>query len=354
MSKLFSPLQMRSLTLRNRIFVSPMCMYSCQDGLPNDWHMVHLGSRAVGGAAMVIAEATAVAPEGRISPSDCGLWNDAQAEAFAPIAHFIATQGAVPAIQLGHAGRKASVMPPWQGGGAAQEDLGGWQPVAPSALPFGPGSPQPRELEVADLERIAAQFEASARRALKAGFQVVEVHMAHGYLLHQFLSPLSNRRDDAFGGRLENRMRLPLEVAHRVRAIWPEELPVMVRLSVTDWVDGGWDLAQSLVLCEHLKELGVDLIDCSSGGLVPDAVIPAAPGFQTPFAAEIRKKVGIATGAVGLITAAVQAEQILATGSADVVLLARELLRDPYWPIHAATELKSDHPWPEQYLRAKT
>jgi len=354
MSKLFSPMQMRSLTLRNRIFVSPMCMYSCQDGLPNDWHMVHLGSRAVGGAAMVIAEATAVAPEGRISPSDCGLWNDAQAEAFAPIAHFIAAQGAVPAIQLGHAGRKASVMPPWQGGGAAQEDAGGWQPVAPSALPFGPGSPQPRELQVADLERIAAQFEASARRALKAGFQVVEIHMAHGYLLHQFLSPLSNKRDDAFGGRLENRMRLPLEVAHRVRAIWPEELPVMVRISVTDWVDGGWDLAQSLVLCEHLKELGVDLIDCSSGGLVPDAVIPAAPGFQTPFAAEIRKKIGIATGAVGLITAAVQAEQILATGSADVVLLARELLRDPHWPIHAAAELKADHPWPVQYERAKT
>src|SRR5210317_1993048 len=353
MSKLFSPMQMRSLTLRNRIFVSPMCQYSCQDGLPNDWHMVHLGSRAVGGAAMVIAEATAVAPEGRISPSDCGLWNDAQAEAFAPIAHFIAAQGALPAIQLGHAGRKASVMPPWQGGGAAQEDAGGWQPVAPSALPFGPGSPKPRELEVADLERIAAQFEASARRALKAGFQVVEIHMAHGYLLHQFLSPLSNKRDDAFGGRLENRMRLPLEVAHRVRAIWPEELPVMVRLSVTDWVDGGWDLAQSLVLCEHLKELGVDLIDCSSGGLVPDAVIPAAPGFQTPFAAEIRKKIGIATGAVGLITAAVQAEQILATGSADVVLLARELLRDPYWPIHVAAELKADHPWPVQYERAK-
>jgi 2,4-dienoyl-CoA reductase-like NADH-dependent reductase (Old Yellow Enzyme family) len=244
-------------------------------------------------------------------------------------------------------------MPPWQGGGAAQEDAGGWQPVAPSALPFGPGSPQPRELEVADLERIATQFEASARRALKAGFQVVEVHMAHGYLLHQFLSPLSNRRDDAFGGRLENRMRLPLEVAHRVRAIWPEELPVMIRLSVTDWVDGGWDLPQSLVLCEHLHELGVDLIDCSSGGLVPDAVIPAAPGFQTPFAAEIRGKVGIATGAVGLITAAVQAEQILATGSADVVLLARELLRDPYWPIHAATELKVDYPWPVQYERAK-
>ena len=353
MSKLFSPLQMRSLTLRNRIFVSPMCQYSCQDGLPNDWHMVHLGSRAVGGAAMVIVEATAVAPEGRISPSDTGLWNTAQAEAFAPIAHFIAEQGAVPAIQLVHAGRKGSVLPPWQGGTAAAEDAGGWQPVAPSALPFGPGSAPPRELGQDELERLAAHFEAAARRALQAGFQVVEVHMAHGYLLHQFLSPLSNRRDDAFGGSLENRMRLPLEVVRRVRAAWPEDLPVMVRLSVTDWVDGGWDLAQSLELCRQLKALGVDLVDCSSGGLVPDAVIPVAPGFQTPFAAAIREQVGIATGAVGLITAAVQAEQIIATGCADVVLLARELLRDPYWPIHAAAALKAEHPWPVQYERAK-
>jgi 2,4-dienoyl-CoA reductase-like NADH-dependent reductase (Old Yellow Enzyme family) len=353
MSKLFTPLPMRSLTLRNRIFVSPMCQYSCTDGLPNDWHMVHLGSRAVGGAAMVIAEATAVAPEGRISPSDTGLWNDAQAEAFAPIAAFIAAQGAVPGIQIGHAGRKASVEPPWQGGGAVAADTGGWQPVAPSALPFDPGSPQPAELGAADLERISEQFEASARRALKAGFQVVEIHMAHGYLLHQFLSPLSNRRDDAFGGSLENRMRLPLEVVRRVRAVWPEELPVMVRLSVTDWADGGWGLPQALELCRHLKALGVDLIDCSSGGLVPDAVIPAAPGFQAPFAAAIREQVGIATGAVGLITAAVQAEQIIAAGSADVVLLARELLRDPYWPIHAAAELKVAYPWPVQYERAK-
>ena len=354
MSKLFTPLQMRSLNLRNRIFVSPMCQYSCADGLPNDWHMVHLGSRAVGGAAMVIAEATAVAPEGRISPRDTGLWNDAQAEAFAPIAAFIAAQGAVPAIQIGHAGRKASVEPPWQGGGAATADAGGWQPVAPSALPFGPDSPPPRELSLDELEQLAAYFEASARRALKAGFQVVELHMAHGYLLHQFLSPLSNRRDDAFGGSLENRMRLPLEVARRVRAVWPEELPVLVRLSVTDWVDGGWALPQSLELCRQLKALGVDLVDCSTGGLVPDAVIPAAPGFQTPFAAEIRPEIGIPTGAVGLITAAVQAEQIIATGSADVVLLARELLRDPYWPIHAAAELKVDYPWPVQYERAKT
>ncbi len=353
MSQLFAPLQMRSLTLRNRIFVAPMCQYSCQDGLPNDWHMVHLGSRAVGGAAMVIVEATAVEPEGRISLSDCGLWNDAQAEAFAPVVAFIAEQGAVPAIQLGHAGRKASVLPPWQGGTAASEGAGGWQPIAPSPLAFGPGSPQPREMGPADLERIVEQFEASARRALQAGFKVVEVHMAHGYLLHQFLSPLSNKRSDSYGGSLENRMRFPLEVARRVREVWPEDLPVMVRLSVTDWVDGGWDLAQSLELCRHLKALGVDLVDCSTGGLVPDAVIPAAPGFQTPFAAAIRKEVGIATGAVGLITAAVQAEQIIATGSADVVLLARELLRDPYWPIHAAGELKVEYHWPVQYERAK-
>jgi 2,4-dienoyl-CoA reductase-like NADH-dependent reductase (Old Yellow Enzyme family) len=353
MSQLFTSLQMRSLTLRNRIFVAPMCQYSCHDGLPNNWHMVHLGSRAVGGAAMVIVEATAVEPEGRISLSDCGLWNDAQAEAFAPIVAFIAEQGAVPAVQLAHAGRKASVLPPWQGGAAATEEAGGWQPTAPSPLAFGPGSPQPREMGSTDLELIVVQFEAAARRALQAGFKVVEVHMAHGYLLHQFLSPLSNRRSDRYGGSLENRMRLPLEVVRRVRAVWPEDLPVMVRLSATDWVDGGWDLTQSLELCRHFKALGVDLVDCSTGGLVPDAVIPAGPGFQTPFAAAIRNDVGIATGAVGLITAAVQAEQIIATGCADVVLLARELLRDPYWPIHAAGELKVDYPWPVQYERAK-
>jgi len=353
MSKLFTSLKMRSLTLRNRIFVSPMCQYSCQDGLPNAWHLVHLGSRAVGGAAMVIAEATAVTPEGRISPRDCGLWNDAQVEAFAPITRFIAEQGAVPAIQIGHAGRKASVIPPWQGGTAATKETGGWQPVAPSAIPFGPDSPLPRELGVTDLEQLAGQFEASARRARQAGFQVIEVHMAHGYLLHQFLSPLSNRRNDAYGGSLENRMRLPLEVVRRVRAAWPEDLPVMVRLSVTDWMDGGWTLDQSLELCRHFKAIGVDLVDCSTGGLVPDAVIPVAPGFQAPFAAAIREQVGISTGAVGLITAAVQAEQIIANGCADVVLLARELLRDPYWPIHAARELKVDYPWPVQYERAK-
>ena len=353
MSQLFTPMLMRSLTLRNRIFVSPMCQYSCRDGVPNDWHMVHLGSRAVGGAALVMVEATAVTPVGRISPGDCGLWNDAQAEAFAPIVRFIAEQGAVPAIQLGHAGRKASVEPPWLGGAAVAEAAGGWQPDAPSAVPFGPGSPQPRELTAADLEQICTQFEESARRALRAGFQVVEIHIAHGYLLHQFLSPLSNRRSDAYGGSLENRMRFPLDVVRRVRHVWPQDLPVLVRISVTDWVEGGWDLKQSLELCRHFKTLGVDLVDCSSGGLVPDAVIPAAPGFQTPLAAQIRSEVGIATGAVGLITAPVQAEQILATGAADVILLARELLRDPYWPMHAASALKAEHAWPVQYERAR-
>lgn len=352
MSKLFSPMQMRSLTLRNRIVVSPMCQYSCCDGLPNDWHMVHLGSRAVGGAAMVIAEATAVAPEGRISSSDTGLWNDAQTRAFEPITRFIKEQGAVAAIQLGHAGRKASVLPPFKGGAPVSAGSGGWQAVAPSAVPFGPGSQLPRELNSTDLEQLLDQFEASARRALLAGFQIVEVHMAHGYLLHQFLSPLSNRRVDNYGGSLENRMRFPLKVFARVRKVWPEELPVIVRISATDWMDGGWDLEQSLELCRQLKGLGVDLVDCSTAGLVPDAVIPVAPGFQVPFAADIRQKVGVATGAVGLITKAVQAEQIISTGSADIVLLARELLRDPYWPLHAARELKVDFPWPVQYERA--
>ncbi len=353
MSQLFTPFQLRSLTLRNRIFVSPMCQYSCRDGVPNDWHLVHLGSRAVGGAALVMVEATAVAPEGRISPSDCGLWNETQAEAFAPIARFIAEQGAVPAIQLGHAGRKASVQPPWLGGDRVPPAAGGWQPSAPSALAFSAQSAEPRELSAAELEELCTAFEAAARRAITAGFQAVEVHMAHGYLLHQFLSPLSNRRRDTYGGSLESRMRFPLQVARRVRAIWPQELPVMVRISATDWVEGGWDPEQSLELCRRLKALGVDLIDCSSGGLVPDAQIPVGPGFQTPLATRIRNEVGIATGSVGMITSAAQAEQIVATGLADAVLLARELLRDPYWPLHAARELKAEHVWPPQYERAK-
>ena len=353
MSKLFSPFEMRSLTLRNRVVVAPMCQYSCHNGLPDTWHLVHLGSRAVGGAAMVVVEATAVTPEGRISPGDCGLWNDDQARAFAPIAKFIAAQGAIPAIQLGHAGRKASVQPPWLGGATVAIADGGWRPWAPSAVPFGPGSPLPGALSSAALDQICTQFEESAQRAVLAGFQAVEIHMAHGYLLHQFLSPLSNQRDDDFGGSLENRMRFPLQVARRVREAWPQHLPVLVRISATDWVDGGWDLAQSLKLCQHLKALGIDMIDCSSAGLVPDAIIPAGPGFQAPFSAKIREELDMATGAVGLITAPVQAEQIVATGLADVVFLARELLRDPYWPIHAAQTLKAEHTWPVQYQRAR-
>jgi 2,4-dienoyl-CoA reductase-like NADH-dependent reductase (Old Yellow Enzyme family) len=354
MPVLFSPFEQRSVTLRNRIAVSPMCQYSCVDGVANDWHLVHLGSRAAGGAGAVIAEATAVTPEGRISPADCGLWNDAQAEAFRPVAAFIRAHGAVPGIQLAHAGRKASTAAPWHGGKPVGPDAGGWRPVAPSPLRFSGGYPEPHELTAGEIADLVAAFAAATERALAAGFDIVELHMAHGYLLHEFLSPLSNRRADAYGGDLENRMRLPLEVAAAARRVWPEHLPLWVRISATDWVEGGWDLKQSTVLARRLAALGADLIDCSSGGLAPHAHVPVAPGYQVPFAAAIRREAGIATGAVGLITQPVQAEQILAAGDADVVLLARELLRDPYWPLHAARTLGVDIPWPPQYLRAKT
>ncbi|MEK7705172.1 MAG: NADH:flavin oxidoreductase/NADH oxidase [Myxococcota bacterium] len=353
MSKLFSPLPLRGVTLRNRIAVAPMCQYSAQEGLANAWHLVHLGGRAVGGAGLVIVEATAVVPEGRISPGDLGLWSDAQAEALAPIAAFIKEQGATPAIQLAHAGRKASTQIPWQGTGPLAPRDGGWEVVAPSAVPFAAGYPTPRALEVAQIERIPASFAAAAQRAHAAGFEVVEVHMAHGYLLHQFLSPLSNQRTDAYGGSLDHRLRLPLAVAAAVRASWPKDLPALVRISATDWVQGGWDLEQSLALARRLKDVGIDLIDCSSGGLVADAKVPAGPGFQTPFATAIRRDVGILTGAVGLITEPAQAEQIVATEQADLVLLARELLRNPYWPLQAARTLGAEHAWPKQYLRAK-
>jgi 2,4-dienoyl-CoA reductase-like NADH-dependent reductase (Old Yellow Enzyme family) len=354
MSRLFSPLKLRELTFRNRIFVSPMCQYSSIDDLPNDWHLVHLGSRAVGGAGLVMVEATAVSPEGRISPDDCGIWSDAHAEAFLPIARFIREQGAVAGIQLAHAGRKASTDRPWTGGGPLGPEKRGWQPVAPSPVPFTPEHPVPREAASADLKAIQHQFVDAARRAKTAGFQVIEIHMAHGYLLHEFLSPLSNYRKDEYGGSLENRMRFPLSVAYAVREIWPGDLPVFVRISATDWVEGGWDLAQAMELCRRLKDMGIDLIDCSSGGSVPDAVIPTGPGYQTPFATAIRKEVGIATGTVGFITEPAQAEQIIATGLADAVVLARELLRNPYWPMQAAKALRVDPPWPVQYLRAKS
>ena len=353
MSALFSPLTLRSVTFRNRIFVSPMCQYSSHDGMPTDWHLVHLGSRAVGGAGLVMVEATAVSPEGRISPDDSGIWDDRHVEGFAPITRFIAEQGAVPGIQLAHAGRKASTDQPWRGGLPLGPEARGWQPVAPSPRPFGADYPVPRELTVEEMDDVVRQFREGARRALAAGFRVVEIHMAHGYLLHEFLSPLSNRRTDEFGGSLENRIRLPLRVARAVREAWPAELPLFVRISATDWVEGGWDLDQSVVLSRKLREAGVDLIDCSSGFLTPEADIPFGPGFQTPFATAIRRETGVATGTVGFITQPAQAEQIVATGLADAVLLAREMLRDPYWPLHAARSLGVNVPWPPQYERAK-
>jgi 2,4-dienoyl-CoA reductase-like NADH-dependent reductase (Old Yellow Enzyme family) len=353
MSVLFSSLQLRGVTFRNRVFVSPMCQYSSNDGLPTDWHLVHLGSRAVGGAALVMVEATAVCPEGRISPFDSGLWSDQHAQAFRRITAFVKEQGAVPGVQLAHAGRKASTGRPWQGGGPARMEEGGWQTVAPSPLAFADGYPAPRELPVAEIDGIRGYFAAAARRAVEAGFEVVELHMAHGYLLHQFLSPLTNKRTDAYGGSPENRMRLPLEVAREVRAAWPEHLPLFVRISATDWVEGGWNLEGSVELARGFKDAGVDLVDCSSGGIVPGARIPLGPGYQTPFAAAIRRDAGVATGAVGMITQPVQAEQIVATAQADAVLLAREMLRDPYWPLRAAHVLDAEAPWPAQYLRAK-
>ncbi|HWP35068.1 MAG TPA: NADH:flavin oxidoreductase/NADH oxidase [Thermodesulfobacteriota bacterium] len=353
MSQLFTPLALRGIEFRNRIFVSPMCQYSSDEGLPTDWHLVHLGSRAVGGAGLVMVEATAVVPEGRISPWDSGIWSDRHAEAFRRIVAFVKAQGAVAGIQLAHAGRKASVEVPWRGGRPIPPGAGGWQPVAPSPVPFAEGYPVPRALTEADIEEVVAAFAAAARRALAAGFEVVEIHMAHGYLLHEFLSPLSNRRTDGYGGSLERRARLPLRVAAAVREAWPAHLPLFVRISATDWVEGGWDLPQAVQFARWLKELGVDLVDCSSGGLVPTARIPVGPGYQVPFAAAIRREAGIATGAVGLITAPEQAEQIVATGQADAVLLARELLRHPYWPLHAARALGVDFPWPPQYERAR-
>ena len=353
MSMLFSPLRLREITFRNRIFVSPMCQYSSQDGLANNWHLVHLGSRAVGGAGLVMVEATAVSPEGRISQYDSGIWNEAHVAAFAPIARFITEQGAVPGIQLAHAGRKASCRVPWQGGAPLGSEDGGWQTLAPSALPFDSGHPLPSALTEEQMDVIETQFRTAARRAYAAGFKVVELHMAHGYLLHEFLSPLVNQREDDYGGNLDNRLRFPLRIARVVRAEWPGELPLFVRINSADWVPGGWDIEQSIVLAGRLKECGMDLIDCSSGFAVPRESVPFGPGFQVPFAARIRADKGIATGAVGYITDPVQAEQIVATGQADAVFLARQMLRDPYWPVHAAQVLRVDPSWPNQYLRAK-
>lgn len=353
MPHLFSPLTLRDLTFRNRIFVAPMCQYSSEDGMPNDWHLVHLGSRAVGGAGLVIQEATAVLPEGRISPSDLGIWSDRHAEALGRIASFVKGQGAAAGIQIAHAGRKASTNLPWLGGKYVPSDRGGWQPVAPSPVPFGPCCPIPRELSEAEIEAVIEAFVSGAERARNAGFDVVELHFAHGYLVHEFLSPLSNQRTDGWGGSFDNRVRLALRIAERVRAVWPSRLPLFARLSVTDWAEGGWDLKQSIELSRRLRDLGVDFIDCSSGALIPNAIMPNTPGFQVPFAEAIRKEANIATGAVGLITEAHQANEIISSGQADAVLLAREMLRDPYFPLHAARALGVDVTWPNQYLRAK-
>lgn len=353
MSKLFAPLKLRGVEFKNRIFVSPMCQYSSENGMPNEWHFVHLGTRAVGGAALVMVEASGVSPEGRITDWDSGVWSEDHTQAFAPIVRFMKAQGTVPGIQLAHAGRKASTDVPWRGGVPISEGPHSWTALAPSPLPFREGAPVPHALSEDEIETVTGQFENAARRSVDAGFQVVEIHAAHGYLLHQFLSPFSNVRDDRFGGSLENRMRFPLDVVRRVRGALPPSMPLFVRISATDWTSGGWNLEQSLVFAREMKAIGVDLVDCSSGGNVPGAQIPIGPGYQVPFAEAIRKETGIATGAVGLITDARQAEAIIAEGKADAVLLARQLLRDPYFPLHAAQELGVDVKWPDQYLRAK-
>jgi len=351
-SLLFSPWTLRSVTFRNRVFLSPMCMYSAIDGIPQPWHLVHLVTRAVGGAGLVMTEATAVSPEGRISPADVGLWNDEQEHAWAPIVRAIREHGAIVGMQLAHAGRKASTAPPWLGGKPVAPADGGWPVIGPSPLPFSDASPTPVELTTQRLDDVVDAFQSAAQRAARIGVQVIELHMAHGYLIHQFLSPLSNQRSDSYGGSPDNRMRLALRVAEAVRAVWPSELPVFARISATDWVDGGWDLASSVELARKLAALGVDAIDTSTGGLVPHAKVPVGPGYQVPFAQAIRQQAGLPTIAVGMITEPAQAEQTVRTGQADAVMLARQLLREPYWPLRAAKQLGASIDWPPQYRRA--
>ena len=346
---LLTPLKLRGVTFRNRIAVSPMCQYSAENGFANDWHLVHLGSRAAGGAGLVIVEATAVVPEGRITPKDVGLWSDDHFEPLARIARFVRSQGAVAGIQLAHAGRKASCDVPWNGGAALKPEAGGWQVFGPSPIAFGLDSPTPVALTKNGIEFVIAAFEAAAHRALKAGFKLIEIHSAHGYLLHEFLSPLANERTDEYGGSLENRMRFVLQVAERLRVIMPEELPLFVRISATDWAPGGWDGTQSVELAKHLKRLGVDLIDVSSGGLIPNAKIPMQKGYQVPFARRIRDEAEIRTGAVGLITDPDYANQIVTGGDANMVLIAREFLRDPYFALNAERALGAEPDWPVQY-----
>lgn len=349
---LFDPLQIRGVRLANRIVVSPMCQYSSPDGFATDWHLVHLGSRAVGGAALVFTEASAVTPEGRISPWDLGIWKDEHIEPLSRITRFIREQGAVPGIQLAHAGRKGSTKRPWEGAGKVPESEGGWVPLAPSALPFEPGYPVPAALDEVGIGGILNAFSDAARRALNAGFEVIEIHAAHGYLIHEFLSPLSNQRTDGYGGSLDNRIRLLYETVAAVRKVWPAHLPLFVRISATDWVEGGWDVDQSIYAVKKIAPLGVDLIDCSSGGLDPRQKIPVVPGYQVPFAQQIRDAAGIMTGAVGLIEVPAMASQILRRDKADVVIFAREFLRRPYWPVEEASKLGVPIAWPAQYLRA--
>lgn len=346
---LLSPLTVRGVTLRNRIVMSPMCQYVARDGFADDWHLVHLGSRAAGGVGLVVVEATAVTADGRITPGDVGIWTDAHAAPLARIARFVESQGAAAGIQLAHAGRKASCDLPWRGGSGLAPAAGGWPVVGPSALPFDDGHPVPAALDEAGIDGVVAAFEAAARRAVAAGFRVVEVHAAHGYLLHEFLSPLSNRRTDAYGGSLENRMRLPLRVVERVRAVVPAEHAVFVRISATDWAEGGWDADQSVAFAHRLGERGVDLVDVSSGGLVPRARIPVGKGYQVPFARKLRDEAGVMTGAVGLITEPRQANEVIIGGDADLVFVARELLREPYWALKAQQELGAEPAWPVSY-----
>jgi 2,4-dienoyl-CoA reductase-like NADH-dependent reductase (Old Yellow Enzyme family) len=353
-STLFSPFKLREITFPNRIVVSPMCEYSSEDGFASDWHLVHLGSRAVGGAGLVVTEAAAITPEGRISPQDLGFWKDEHIPALKRIVEFLHGQGARAGIQLAHAGRKASMARPWDGAERVKlPSEGGWTDVlAPSQIPFSEKYVKPIAIDLTGIKRLLSAFQAAARRAVEAGFDVIEIHSAHGYLLNEFLSPLSNHRTDEYGGSFENRTRLLLEVAEAIRQVWPTERPLFVRVSATDWAEGGWNLEQSVALAKLLKAKGVDLIDVSSAGLVPGVKIPVGPGYQTTFASRIRKEAEIPTGAVGMITGATQAEHILHTGQADMVFLARELLRDPYWPLHAAQELQDVTSWPAQYLRA--
>jgi 2,4-dienoyl-CoA reductase-like NADH-dependent reductase (Old Yellow Enzyme family) len=352
MAHLFDPLPIRGITLPNRIGVSPMCQYSSDDGFANDWHLVHLGSRAAGGAGLVFVEATAVTPEGRITPEDMGIWKDAHIDFLARIVRFVKAQGAVPAIQIAHAGRKGSTQRPWVGSSKVAIEDGGWVPVAPSAVSFSDTYPMPRALEVNEIHATVDAFAAAARRALQAGFQVLEIHAAHGYLAHEFFSPLSNFRTDEYGGSFENRTRIGREIVLAVRKVWPENLPLFIRISAQDWKEGGWDLDQSVELAKQLKTLGVDLVDCSSAGLVVDQKIAAGPCFQVPFAERIRRDANVLTATVGLIETKEQVAEILARNQADLVLMAREFLRDPYWPLRAARELKNSITWPAQYLRA--